>query len=175
MGNINSGDRPHDDARPLAEASRPLRFGRFRPRFDCDRESVVLQEWGAAQKALVHVFPDRHRIEIHCQVGESVVIQTIRLGYRPQRIGLRRSWECPKCQRPVAVLYRPPDAAEWLCRTCSKVIYMSSRLSDKRSLAIMQQALASDDDSERATLLRAASFAAMKAYYRLTKRQLTSR
>jgi hypothetical protein len=92
------------------------------------------------------------------QTGEKIDLP-VRLETTSPRFGGTRWWgRCPlvingqACNRRVAVLYMPPRAKYFGCRTCYKLAYRSSQDHDKRADALLKdparlEAILSDTSS----------------------------
>jgi hypothetical protein len=81
-----------------------VELGRFCPRFTLAYE---IRQDGKS-------FPRRHRVGLE---------QTW-----PQFGGWRWWFSCPRCGRRCDKLYLPPDAADFACRRCHGLLYLSQRL-----------------------------------------------
>ena len=66
------------------------------------------------------------------RAGERLIQERVRLSTtRPHLGGLRWWFHCPRCQRRIGKLYKPPESAEFRCRQCHNLTYRKSQEHDK--------------------------------------------
>lgn len=63
--------------------------------------------------------------EVNARLGEAQVVRLTTT--RPFYGGLRWWCQCSECERRARVIYRPPGAGLFACRTCARVTYRSTQ------------------------------------------------
>jgi hypothetical protein len=73
---------------------------------------------------LTYAGRDRHRIRIRGGLASGLSVDILWTPLPQDRGGMRPWFACPSCDGPAARLYDPPA---WVCRTCARLHYRSTR------------------------------------------------
>lgn len=92
------------------------------------RISGMRRELAAAQLMSEYSSPS-----VEIDLGPSGSVQPVAVVATTQRLGGVRWWfNCPRCERRCAVLYRPRESEHYTCRICTGAGYESPRVSRRR-------------------------------------------